>query len=180
MDYEQKYKEALERARKLQENSILKRWLWKVFPELAESEDEKIRKELIKFVKVNIPDEERYIAQLEKQGEKQQNTSIWKHWKNGIAGNGDGKPIYLIKYGLTYSISSCLGCECDYIELSELDKLLSEKKQSKKSISFTFDDILALQCCMETVKKVQEDKDLYNELLLLHNKVYDAYTITKR
>lgn len=28
--------------------------------------------------------------------------------------------------------------------------------------------------------KVQEDNELYNKLLLLHNKVYDAYTITKR
>lgn len=42
---------------------------------------------------------------------------------------------------------------------------------------FTFDDVLALQCCMETVKKVQEDKELYEKLNLIHSKIYDAYRI---
>lgn len=55
-----------------------------------------------------------------------------KHWKDGIAGNGEGKPIYLTKVGNTYSLTSCLGLECDYIELSELDKLLSEKQGEQK------------------------------------------------
>lgn len=41
---------------------------------------------------------------------------------------------------------------------------------------FTFDDVLALQCCMETVKKVQEDKELYEKLNLIHSKMYDAYS----
>jgi len=81
MDYEKKYKETLERARKLQENSngmILKKWLWNIFPELKESEDEEIRKVLEDIV-LNIHDIEvaqRYgvdrsdiIAWLEKQKE---------------------------------------------------------------------------------------------------------------
>ena len=42
------------------------------------------------------------------------------------------------------------------------------------NVKFTFDDVLAIQCCMETVKQVQEDKVLYNKLLELHNKIYDA------
>lgn len=53
MDYEKKYNEALERARKLQENSkgmILKKWIWNVFPELKESDDERTRKELLGFI----------------------------------------------------------------------------------------------------------------------------------
>lgn len=60
---------------------------------------------------------------LEKQGEEPKKVSIWKHWKDGIAGGAEGEQIFLIKIGRVYSISSCLGCECDYIELSELDKL---------------------------------------------------------
>lgn len=64
---------------------------------------------------------------LEKQGTPKQ-VSIWKHWKDGIAGNGEGKPIYLVKIGNTYSLKSCLGFECDYIELSELDNLMLEKQ----------------------------------------------------
>lgn len=74
-----------------------------------------------------------YDAWLEKQGEKEsKKVSIWKHWKDGIAGGNEGEQIFLIKNGLHYSISSCLGYECDYIELSELDKLLSQEKQGSE------------------------------------------------
>ena len=83
MDYKEKYKEALERARKSQENSngmILKKWLWNIFPELKESEDEKIRKWIIDDIRFNMSNEplnnseykkkaEKAIAWLEKQGE---------------------------------------------------------------------------------------------------------------
>lgn len=44
-----------------------------------------------------------------------------------------------------------------------------------EEIKFTFDDVLAIQCCMETVKKVQEDKALYDKLLNLHDRLYDVY-----
>jgi len=67
------YDEALERAKDFIEKqnppAFDKDLIVTIFSELQESEDERIRKELIKFVKVNIPDEERYIAWLEKQGE---------------------------------------------------------------------------------------------------------------
>lgn len=73
------YDEALERAMELQENSngmILKKWLWKVFPELAESEDERIRKVLLNDFKNNCSEyycegvnRDMIIAWLEKQGE---------------------------------------------------------------------------------------------------------------
>lgn len=99
-----------------------------VFPELKESEDEKIRKEIIRIVDGYFPDKTsiqrgKYIAWLEKQDEKPKKVSIWKHWKDGIAGNGDDKLIYLVKNGDDYSLSSSLGYECDYIELSELNDL---------------------------------------------------------
>lgn len=61
--------------------------------------------------------------------------------------------------------------------------LLEKQYEQKKQIhfpKFTFDDVLALQCCMETVKKVQEDKELYNQLNLIHNKIYDAYCLGKQ
>lgn len=41
-------------------------------------------------------------------------------------------------------------------------------------IKFTFDDVLAIQYCMEIVKKVREDKALYDKLLNLHGRLYDA------
>lgn len=128
MDYEKKYKDALERAKKGE-------CLENIFPELKESKDERIRKALINVFSTHQGYEvffgasgEDILAWLEKQGEEPKKIPIWKHWKNGIAGNGDGEQIYLIKYGNTYHLSSCLSFECDYIELSELDNLMSENQ----------------------------------------------------
>ena len=109
-----------------------------IFPELKESKEEwieKLRDEIIAFLgnrqitsisesdAINV-----WIAWLEKQGKEPKKVSIWKHWKDGIAGGAEGEQIFLTKIGRIYSISSCLGCECDYIELSELDKLTREDK----------------------------------------------------
>jgi len=64
MDYEKKYKEALERAKVIYQGSYkpdtaatIAETLQNVFPELCESEDEKIRKGLIKLVKATQSDE---------------------------------------------------------------------------------------------------------------------------
>lgn len=75
------YDEALERARNLHkdaiemENKAAIKTCEIIFPELCESEDERIRKNLIAIFKGKIPytseeDAERYIAWLEKQGEQ--------------------------------------------------------------------------------------------------------------
>lgn len=59
MNYEQKYKEALEKARKKIENSKnieIVSFIEDAFSELKESKDEKIKKELIKWMK-DFPDE---------------------------------------------------------------------------------------------------------------------------
>lgn len=85
MDYEKKYKEALERARKLLGDlhncgvQVVTKDVEAIFPELAESEDEKIRKELKTLFLGWINGENppllaepcnRYIAWLEKQGKE--------------------------------------------------------------------------------------------------------------
>ena len=135
MDYEKKYKEAFERVKKLlsrcKNNRDRRTMVYRVediesiFPELAMSEDERIRKEFCKDIWTFIPNEKahKYIAWLEKQG---------------------------------------------------------DKDSQVKLPTFTFDDILALQCCMETVKKVQNDKDLYEKLNDLHGRIYDAYYLEKQ
>ena len=129
------YDEALERAKKLYEQGTITESLNYVFPELTESEDERISREITEFILTHridepndIEDTNSWLVWLEKQGEKPKKVSIWKHWKDGIAGGTD-EQVFLIKTGNIYSISSCLGCECDYIELSELDKLMREEKQ---------------------------------------------------
>lgn len=67
----------------------------------------------------------------------------------------------------------------ELIDSDWLEKQGEQKKQVHFP-KFTFDDVLALQCCMETVKKVQEDKELYEQLNLIHNKIYDAYCLGKQ
>lgn len=108
----------------------------KIIIRKIESEDERIRKELITWLQNTegqVLPIDRYkaaLAWLEKQGTKEpKKTSIWNHWKDGICGNGEGKLIYLIKDGDDYSLSSSLAYECDYLELSDLDKLMLQEKQ---------------------------------------------------
>ena len=69
------YDEALERARKLYEQGTITESLGYVFPELKESEDDRIRKELIDYHRsmAAAADDyvhEAWIAWLEKQGEQ--------------------------------------------------------------------------------------------------------------
>lgn len=85
MNYEQKYKEALERVRELMTNqnppAFDKHLIETVFPELAENEDERIRKGIIALIEFGLDDKsaiapgynitkEEAIAWLEKQGKK--------------------------------------------------------------------------------------------------------------
>lgn len=77
MDYEKAYKEALERAREI--TKVSRGIVFKniesvcetIFPELRESEDEKIRKELIRYLPycddISKDTKEKWIAWLEKQ-----------------------------------------------------------------------------------------------------------------
>lgn len=83
--YEQKYNDALERARYYHSKDymLINSAIENIFPELAESEDERIRKDIIsylrneKIVKRYISDIEidKWIAWLEKQGKQKQ---TWK------------------------------------------------------------------------------------------------------
>lgn len=85
MDYEQEYKKALERAKKLYKDAVTLQLeqdikdYETIFPELTESKDERIRKELIEHIKANCesdfilfqkfsPDD--VVAWLEKQAPK--------------------------------------------------------------------------------------------------------------
>ena len=83
MNYEKRYKEALEGIRELYNSDCdmirvkrLKRRLKLIFPELKESEDDRIRREIIDFLRLphrqfaGKRDHEKWIAWLEKQDEK--------------------------------------------------------------------------------------------------------------
>lgn len=74
MNYEQKYKEALERARECMKDGGISQntidYLCNIFPELAESEDERIKKEIIDYIKTGTYKKD-WIAWLEKQCTKE-------------------------------------------------------------------------------------------------------------
>jgi hypothetical protein len=84
MDYEKKYKEVIERASKLivqNPYDTVSQMMEYLFPELKESEDERIRKWIIDDIRYNMNNEplnnseykkeaEKAIAWLEKQGEQ--------------------------------------------------------------------------------------------------------------
>lgn len=156
------YDEALERAKDVYtyycDDREQLRKIESIFPELRESKDEKIIKAIINHLTImwgNSQDDicgvnvEDAIAWLEKQSEKPKKVSMWKHWKDGIAGGAEGEQIFLQKIGRSYCISSCLGCECDYIELSELDKLMREQVKSKWSEEDEHHWMMCLECVEE-------------------------------
>lgn len=89
-NYEQKYKKALDNARLMYDagNNDVKHIVGQLFPELAESEDEKVRKEIIRFIRMEVEDEivgNKWLAWLGKQGEKKASyTTIAKTGDGGI------------------------------------------------------------------------------------------------
>lgn len=84
MTYEKKYKESVEKLRyKISDNNgnidykavVNAEELQDIFPELAESEDERIKREIVRYINLHKNDERKsgeWIAWLEKQGEKPQ------------------------------------------------------------------------------------------------------------
>lgn len=95
MDYKKEYIEALERARQVHATNVdeNKKSTEYIFPELKESNDEKIRKWLLNFVQ-GLPDEgldfhfynlnkEQVLAWLEKQGEQKPATNIEPKFEPG-------------------------------------------------------------------------------------------------
>ena len=139
MNYERKYKIALDRAKEQLEcskvceyknadvASAIMKTMYNIFPELKESEDEKIRKTIVRFFKDNYPNE----------------TKMY-----------DGSVT--------------------------VEKVIDWLEKQRDKYLFTYDDILALQCCMETSKKVQEDKELYKQLQSLHDRLHDTYWLKKQ
>lgn len=84
MNCEKKYDEALERARKIHNDTEFdyeKGMIEEIFPELKDSEDERIRKKLIEYFNVYPKDyygelkKSHIIAWLEKQGERSDTNS---------------------------------------------------------------------------------------------------------
>lgn len=81
MDYKEKYKEALERAKKMCALPDDRATMEYIFPELKESEDEKIRKAILELVRqssevLDKQNQNNMVAWLEKQGDPQDKGEI--------------------------------------------------------------------------------------------------------
>lgn len=149
-DYKKKYKDALAKAREIHRNEDEKRfdmeWL---FPELAESEDERIRKDIISFLHSKNgymnPDEDwnfhnRWLPWLEKQvncsAKWQKNTphnkpaikhSVLMKTTQGIAeGEWQGEDWFQYRWSWTLKESNVLA----WMELSDLDEQGEQKPTS--------------------------------------------------
>ena len=86
MNYEKKYKKALERAKKEldtcgSQDCDTARQIFRLFPELAESEDERIRKSLISYLhglgEFDYPDKKTYHDWLEWLEKQDNNQHVW-------------------------------------------------------------------------------------------------------
>ena len=96
-----------------------------IFPELCESKDERIRKELIEFVKSRGGFKQEYIAWLEKQGEQKSTDKIKPKFKVGdkVIGIVSDMQYYItdVCYDHYYTESGCIimFCSQDNFELVE-------------------------------------------------------------
>lgn len=194
------YNKALERAKEKYTTCYSPALLEYIFPELNESNDKEIREDIINNLKryINcikdgydapsakdfvVKEIEKQIAWLEKQDNKSVNidiesmvSSYKQRLKSQTGIRAENNPLVNMSLiAFRHGVENTL----EELNLKKLEKQ-GDKDSQIKLPTFTFDDILALQCCMETVKKVQNDKDLYEKLNDLHGRMYDAYHLEKQ
>ena len=143
------YKEKLEEAKRLYESANVdqKHVIETLFPELKESEDERVRKELIAFLKENYEtgraDEtwdlngiERWIAWIEKQGKQKPILPKWKYKNDNTPLLRDS--LILNKYGCVAKSPSGAFVNdvwvIDYDELAKLPKEELEKQGEQETL----------------------------------------------
>lgn len=131
MNHEQKYKKALERAKVVyhdhRKDRYWRDWLTELFPELKESEDEKIRYEIIAFLEQSIhrgggtpipqEQEDKWLAWLEKQGKKKSADRTTPKFKvgNWIVGNGGIFKITQYEDEHGYNLTDTTGCVVHFV-----------------------------------------------------------------
>lgn len=132
MDYKQKYEQALERAKIINPGTADYEVAVKIFPEIEENEDEKMRKQLLNWFKDcswdTIDDgnlkREDIIAWLEKQGEQKPTDKVEQKFKVGdwiVNNNGEPRVFRVEKKDWPDCIiSSSLGNQ--FINTFTLDK----------------------------------------------------------
>ena len=149
MDYENKRKEEIIRATQLWEcGDITRENLEYIFPELRESEDEKIRKVIRGWICTqptsffdNGISKEEILAWLEKQGEQNSTPPKWRYKKDKTPLLRDS--IILNKYGcVAKSPSGAIVHDVWVLDYEELAKLPKEEIEKQGEQAFIIDGIL--------------------------------------
>ena len=174
MNYENKYNNALE---KLQEalapkdgreiSGLTRACIEEIFPELKESEDERIRKEIIATIHLYygepLEDEAKeMISWLEKQGKQKTDIPKWKYKKDNAPLSKDC--LILNRYGcVVKSVSGAMVSDAwvlDYDELAklpkeEVEKQEEEKPQGKSALEAANEEKVDNQNCVKPSDKVE-------------------------
>ena len=145
MDYEKAYKEAIERAKEMSALPDDRATMEYIFPELAESEDEKIRKEIIHLVvksqeqggyALHKDEAKEMIAWLEKQGEQVDNLHNYLYGEQNPAWS-DVDEIFV--HGLIRGLSAKRDIHghttfgSDYLDITETIDWLKSRKERLQS-----------------------------------------------
>ena len=192
MDYEKAYKKALERAKKNYDVAqdlcngsqigveCFKNTLTNIFPELTESEDERIRKRLIDLIYkvyaftnyITCVEYENIIAWLEKQGDKSITLPKWKYKNDNTPLLRDS--IILNKYGcVAKSPSGAIISDAwvlDYDELAKLPKEELEKQGEQKPFDYENTNIQQKDFAP---KQEWSEEDDYNLQCMIAKVTYD-------
>lgn len=149
MDYKEKLRLAKEA---LDSGSYDKETIEYIFPELAESDGERIRKEIICFIETEVPQceaRDKYIAWLEKQGEKKSFDDIAKE----VTKDKDAAISFLKSTG----IMNENGELADEYKIEQGEQKPTDKVEPK----FKVGDVVTNKKSRDTVKIVQILHDSY-------------------
>jgi len=149
--YDKSFKIAQELYNNPNSSNIGKGYVCTVFPELKESEDEKIRNEIILYIgakdDISLNTHNKWLSWLEKQGEKPQGKSALEAIKEEkvdsqncvkTADNVEPKPYFYCKYGGTMPL--CSDCIRNHnnssFKTEEISTWYDPQKGTKQCIDF--------------------------------------------
>ena len=147
MNYEKLYKEALEKASKLRVQNpfdTVGQMVEHIFPELKESEDERIRKEIIEYIKTGTYHKD-WVAWLEKQ-ESIDRDKLVKGVLTGVA-NSIMKFLDRNTLGMCLSNVECADLESAVIN-SDWSKVYDYMKKKLEKQKIKFDVLPGLYKCV--------------------------------
>ena len=176
MDYE-KYEQALKRAKALLEDMDKKEYfaskadIENIFPELKESEDERIKKAIIRILKGEIgytskEDIDKYVTWLEKQGDKSVNIdveSMVSSYEQRLKSQGGIENSPLVNMCLTafrHGIENVL----EELNLKKFEKQGEQKPNPYSGTSFEYNGHIWGMCARDNGVDILLDKQLFKHL----------------